>query len=136
MIKLVFFKEKFDERFRLKFSSEQYDFIKEAMSIIPSDIGLDKNKYPDNYVKNFIYGDISNIDKKDGIKIYNKTGSAYGHMTEVALIKKGDLSIILTATINVNTNKIYNDNNYDYSSLGSPFFAELSREIIKIVESK
>ena len=73
---------------------------------------------------------------KDGIEIYNKTGSAYGHMTEVALIKKGDLSIILTATINVNTNKIYNDNNYDYSSLGSPFFAELSREIIKIVESK
>ena len=57
-------------------------------------------------------------------------------MTEVALIKKDDLSIILTATINVNTNKIYNDNNYDYSSLGSPFFAELSREIIKIVESK
>ena len=136
LIKLVFYKEKFDERFRFNFSSEQYDFIKEAMSIIPSDIGLDKNKYPDNYVKNFIYGDISNIDKKDGIEIYNKTGSAYGHMTEVALIKKGDLSIILTATINVNTNQIYNDNNYDYSSLGSPFFAELSREIIRIVESK
>ena len=136
LIKLVFYKEKFDERFRFNFTSEQYDFIKEAMSIIPSDIGLDKNKFPDNYVKNFIYGDISNIDKNDGIEIYNKTGSAYGHMTEVALIKKGDLSIILTATINVNTNQIYNDNNYDYSSLGSPFFAELSREIIRIVESK
>ena len=136
LIKLVFYKEKFEERFRFNFTSEQYDFIKEAMSIIPSDIGLDKNKFPDNYVKNFIYGDISNIDKNDGIEIYNKTGSAYGHMTEVALIKKGDLSIILTATINVNTNQIYNDNNYDYSSLGSPFFAELSREIIRIVESK
>ena len=46
-MKLVFYKEKFDERFRFNFSSEQYDFIKEAMSIIPSDIGLDKNKYPE-----------------------------------------------------------------------------------------
>ena len=40
-------------------------------------------------------------------------------MTE-ALIKKGDLSIILTVTINVNTNQIYNDNN-TIISLGSPF---------------
>ena len=32
--------------------------------------------------------------------------------------------------IDVNTNKIYNDDKYDYDSIGFPFLAEISREII------
>ena len=72
--------------------------------------------------------------KNNIISIYNKTGSAYGHLTETALINLKYYSVILTATINVNSNKIYNDNLYDYKEIGIPFFAELSREIVKNID--
>ena len=67
----------------------------------------------------------------ENIIIYNKVGLAYGQLSDVAYIKKNNVSIILTATIDVNTNKIYNDDKYDYDSIGFPFLAEISREIIK-----
>ena len=47
------------------------------------------------------------------------------------IYEKNNVTIILTATIDVNTNKIYNDDKYDYDSIGFPFLAEISREIIK-----
>ena len=70
---------------------------------------------------------------ESNIKIYNKVGFAYGQLSDVAYIKKENISIILTATIDVNTNKIYNDDTYDYDLIGFPFLAEISREIIKIL---
>ena len=37
--------------------------------------------------------------------------------------------------IKVNNNRIYNDNIYEYESVGFPFFAELGREIAKVLDS-
>ena len=68
-------------------------------------------------------------------KIFNKVGLAYGQLTDVAYIVNDSISIILTATIDVNTNKIYNDDNYDYDLIGFPFLAQLSRGIFKIISN-
>ncbi|MAP99830.1 MAG: hypothetical protein CMC51_03365 [Flavobacteriaceae bacterium] len=134
MIKILFFPKNFDKSKTFNISKKQLVFLKESMSKLPRDIGLDPKIYPDNYVKRFIYGDGKNILKNNIISIYNKTGSAYGHLTETALINLKYYSVILTATINVNSNKIYNDNLYDYKEIGIPFFAELSREIVKNID--
>ena len=45
-------------------------------------------------------------------------------------------AFILSATIKVNNNRIYNDDKYEYDDIGFPFLAELGREIIKIVQAK
>ena len=66
----------------------------------------------------------------NNIVIYNKVGLAYGQLSDVAYIKNKNISIILTATIDVNTNKIYNDDKYYYDSIGFPFLADISRVII------
>ena len=71
------------------------------------------------------------IEFDENIDIYNKVGLAYGQLTDVAYIINNDISIILTATIDVNTNKIYNDDNYEYELIGFPFLAQLSRGIFK-----
>jgi hypothetical protein len=60
-------------------------------------------------------------------------GYAYGTLTDCAFIedRKNNLSYFVTATILVNQNGIFNDNNYEYDSIGIPFLAELGRQIHK-----
>jgi disulfide oxidoreductase YuzD len=135
LIKLVFFPKKFKNKNKLKLEENQIEFLKKSMSILPKDAGYDREKYFDSYVKFFVYGDKKEINS-DKIKIFNKVGSAYGYLTEGAYIKTDNISIILSATMKVNNNHIYNDNVYEYDSIGIPFFAELGREIIRIVQSK
>ena len=135
LTKLIFFPEKFKNGYRLNLNKEQIEFIKQSMSSTPKDIGYDKEEFYDSYSNLFIYGDTKEISSTK-IKIFNKIGFAYGHLTESAFIKSEENSFILSATIKVNNNRIYNEDKYEYDDIGFPFLAELGREILKIVESK
>jgi hypothetical protein len=42
---------------------------------------------------------------------------------------KNKVEFMLSATIHVNENQIYNDNVYEYNSIGIPFLAELGRQL-------
>ena len=106
-IKRLFFENNFPlrERFNIKKSTKEN--LKNFMSNPPRKLGYDESEYYDSYGKFFIYGDTQdNI--PDGIKIYNKVGSAYGTITETAYIedKVNDVKFILSATILVNKNRI------------------------------
>jgi len=85
-------------------------------------------KYTDRYVKFFMYGDSDDL-MPASVRIFNKVGYAYGYLTDVAYItdKNTGIEFILTATIHVNENGIYNDNNYQYDKLGIPFLAKIGR---------
>ena len=76
----------------------------------------------------FIYGD-----KKeripDHIRTFNKVGWAYGYLTDVSYIvdfEKG-IEFFLTATISVNENQIFNDDQYEYETIGLPFLSQLGK---------
>ena len=66
------------------------------------------------------------------IIIYNKVGYAYGYLTDCAYIvdKKKNKEYIITATIYVNKNGIFNDDMYEYDTVGLPFLAELGRQLL------
>ena len=91
----------------------------------------------DSYGKFFIYGDQKGK-MTDQIRIYNKVGYAYGTLTDVAYLhdKSNDLSFYLTATILVNENKIFNDDQYEFDSVGIPFLATLGRLILAELQHK
>ena len=57
-------------------------------------------------------------------------GYAYGTLTETAYIvdKKEDIQFLLSATILVNKNRIFNDDTYEYDEIGILFLAQLGRE--------
>ena len=129
IMKILFFPEKFNEKERFNLTNEQRKIFFNYMSGYPKDFGYNLNEFPYYFNKFFIYGD-KELELDENIIIYNKVGFAYGQLSDVAFIKKNNVSIILTATIDVNTNKIYNDDKYDYDSIGFPFLAEISREII------
>ena len=135
LVKLIFFPEKFKNRYKLNLNKEQIEFLKQSMSSTPKEIGYDREEFYDSYSNLFIYGDTKEINSTK-IKIFNKIGFAYGHLTESAFIKSEENYFILSATIKVNNNRIYNDDKYEYDTVGFPFLAELGREILKIIDSK
>jgi hypothetical protein len=65
------------------------------------------------------------------IKIYNKVGFAFGTLTDCAYIHdtRTGVEFLLSATILVNEDGIFNDDIYEYQETGIPFLAALGREL-------
>ena len=130
VLKRIIFPENYKPNEQFKISEEQRAFILKAMHTLPKEVGYDANKYFDSYVKFFMYGD-NHESIPDNIEIYNKVGYAYGTLTDCAYIKdtKNDIEFLITATILVNKNGIFNDDTYEFDTVGIPFLAQLGREL-------
>ncbi len=131
MMKRVIFPENFPEEQQFNLSEEDHDFLLKTMKTLPKEAGYDPVEYYDGYVKFFMFGDTKDTILSH-IEIYNKVGYAYGYLTDCAYIKntKTNKEYIITATIHVNENQIFNDDNYEYDSIGIPFLAELGRQLV------
>ncbi|NHF57777.1 serine hydrolase [Flavobacteriaceae bacterium TP-CH-4] len=130
LMKRVIFPGQFDEKERFDLSQQQWEFLLSAMHTLPREVGYDPEEYYDGYCKFFIYGDTKDT-IPNYIKIYNKVGFAYGTLTDCAYITdaENDVEFLLTATILVNKDGVFNDDKYEYEEVGIPFLAELGREI-------
>ena len=100
------------------------------MHTVPRKVGYDEGEFYDSYGKFFIYGN-SRGRIQDHIKIYNKVGYAYGTLTETAYItdEKKEVHFLLSATILVNENEIFNDDVYEYEAIGLQFLTEVGRKL-------
>jgi hypothetical protein len=129
VLKRIIFPELFDATKRFDLNDDQREFLLNAMHTLPKDAGYDPKEYYDSYCKFFIYGD-SKESIPEHIKIYNKVGFAYGTLTDSAYIvdEKNQIEFMLTATILVNEDGIFNDDKYEYDEIGIPFLAALGRE--------
>ncbi|RYY70354.1 MAG: hypothetical protein EOO13_06835 [Chitinophagaceae bacterium] len=124
----VIFPEKVKASQRFNITEEDRKFIMQYMSEYPKE-----SKYPsydnhDAYVKMILFGSEKGA-APPAIRIFNKTGTAYGQLTESAYIVDYDKKIefIVSATIDCNTDKIYNDDKYAYDSIGYPFLKNLGK---------
>ena len=130
LLKRVIFPKKFSSEKRFDLSEEQRNFLMTAMHTVPRKVGYSPEEYYDGYCKFFMFGDTKeNI--PENIKIYNKVGFAYGTLTDCAYITdtQNEVEFMLTATILVNKNGIFNDDTYEYDDIGIPFLAELGRQL-------
>ncbi|NNK19150.1 MAG: hypothetical protein HKP49_08370 [Maribacter sp.] len=132
VLKRLVFPEVFEESERFDLSDDQRELILSAMHTLPKAVGYDPVVHYDSYVKFFMFGDTKE-DMPEHIKIFNKVGYAYGTLTDCAYIldTKNKVEFLLTATLLVNKDGIFNDNVYEYDDIGIPFLAELGREIYK-----
>ena len=130
LMKRVIFPEAFPEDQRIQISTEQRTFLLETMKILPRQAGYDPKTYPDGYCKFFMFGDTEDP-IPDQIEIYNKVGFAYGTLTDCAYIqdREAGVEFLLTATILVNQDGIFNDDQYEYEEIGLPFLAALGRKL-------
>lgn len=130
LMKRVIFPGHFPREQRFNLSKEQHDFLLGSMKLIPREAGYDPELYPDGYCKFFLYGDTEDPIPPH-MEIYNKVGFAYGTLTDCAYIKdtRSGVEFLLTATILVNENGIFNDDQYEYDEIGLPFLAALGRQV-------
>ena len=129
VLQRIMYPESFTKAQQFNVSLDDLLFLKKAMGNTPKEAGYSSDAYYDSYVKFFMYGDTKKPIPSN-IKIYNKVGYAYGTLTDCAFIEdtENDISFMLTATILVNKNGVFNDDNYEYETVGIPFLAELGRE--------
>lgn len=132
LLKRVIFPETFPKGQRFNISEVQRQYLLTAMHTVPQKVGYDPATFYDGYCKFFMYGDTKE-DIPNHIEIYNKVGFAYGTLTDCAYIKDttNNIDFMLTATILVNNDGIFNDDAYEYDEIGIPFLAQLGREIYK-----
>lgn len=130
LMKRLVFPENFSEAERFDITEETRIRLLSAMKTLPRNAKYDPKTYYDSYVKFFLYGDTKEP-IPNTVSIYNKVGYAYGTLTETAYIvdTQHKVRFLLSATILVNENGIFNDDTYEYEKIGIPFLAQLGREL-------
>jgi beta-lactamase class A len=132
IMKQLMFPELYPYEKQFHLAPDDRTFLINTMKTLPKEAGYTTGEYYDSYVKFLVFGDTKQP-LPSHIKIYNKVGDAYGYLTDCAFIvnEKTKKEYIITVTIHVNKNQIFNDNVYEYDTIGLPFLSELGRQLIK-----
>lgn len=133
IMKRLMFPENFTEEQRFQLNLNDRLALIKTMGLVPRNAKMDPIEYPDNYVKFLVLGDSNpEVLKPEDINIFNKVGYAYGYLIDTAYIVNDTTKkeYIITAVIHVNDNQIFNDDQYEYDSIGIPFLAELGRQLV------
>ena len=133
IVRSVMFPEMVSKKQRFKLSEDDYDFLRKYMSMTPHESKIpvyQTEEYWDNYVKFLLYGAEKNV-MRDGRRIFNKVGDAYGFLIDAAYISdyNRNVEFILSAVIHCNSDEIFNDDKYDYETIGLPFMKNLGQVI-------
>ncbi len=137
VLKRVIFPQHFKLSERFNITKVQRDFLLNTMQTLPKNAGYLSDDYYDSYVKFFMFGDRKEA-IPDHIKIFNKVGYAYGTLTDCAYIldTKNNIEFMVTASLLVNKNGVFNDNVYEYEEIGIPFLAQLGRELYEMEKQR
>lgn len=87
--------------------------------------------HPDGEARWFFVGDGTQR-YPEGLTVFGKSGMAYGSLSEVAWVVDRDsgAECLLAASVLCNADGIYNDDRYEYESVGLPFLAAWSRALL------
>jgi Beta-lactamase enzyme family len=140
MLQAVIFPEAVPPARRFDLSEDDYRFLYQVMSELPRESQYPKYDHePDHYCKFFIYGDRKETERMPGnVRIFNKVGWAYGFLTDVSYIVDFETGVefFLAATIHVNADGIFNDDNYEYEAVGLPFFSQLGQVVYEFEKGR
>lgn len=83
--------------------------------------------FGDGYAKFFVVGDRDAAPR--GFRSFGKTGEAFGHQGETALLTEADGQgeVLLSANLYANADGVLNDDRYEYDTVSRPFLAALGR---------
>jgi hypothetical protein len=92
-----------------------------------------ESEFYDGYARWFLVGD-GKQRYPDNVRVLGKTGMAYGYLSEVAYIQDGvsGAECFLAASIHTNRDGIYNDDRYEYDTIGFPFLATFGRAMLDV----
>ena len=134
MLRTLLFPETVESKNRFRLTDDDYKFVYKYMSQLPTETTLpnyksDTSMY-DSFCKFLMFGNNKTPIPKN-IRIFNKIGDAYGFMIDNAYIidKERGVEFMLSAVIYCNADGIFNDDKYDYDTVGYPFMINLGKTI-------
>jgi len=134
-LKRLMFPASFVAKDRFKLTDEDYRFLYRYMSEYPTEskkpsYSADSTIGP-AYCKFILYGGEKHAQLNPDVRIFNKVGDAYGFLLDNAYFVdfKHQVEFMVTATIYCNEDEIFNDDKYEYDTIGFPFFKHLGEVI-------
>ncbi len=136
ILKAIIFPDAIPTEKRFNITNDDRRFLLQYMSQLPGE-----TLYPDYRSDTSIHdasckflmfaGSKSPI--PNNIRVFNKIGGAYGYLIDNAYIVDfaSGVEFMLSAVINVNTDGIYNDDKYEYESIGYPFMRDLGQAVYR-----
>jgi len=125
----VIYPESVGEQSRFNIRDSDYFLVRKYLSMKPGESQRVRYgpQYDEAYSKLLMYGGKGKMEK--GIRIFNKEGDAYGFLTDIAYITDtiNRIEFFLSASIYCNSDGIFNDDRYDYTTVGFPFLRELGQ---------
>lgn len=135
LLRAIFFPEQSPLMQRFNLTSDDYVFLYRYMSQFPVETSFPAHytdAYYDGYLKFLLFG-ASHTRLPRHIRLFNKSGEAYGYLLDNAYIadfEKG-IEFMLTAVIYANEDEIFNDDKYDYETVALPFMSNLGKTIFE-----
>jgi hypothetical protein len=119
--------------FRL--GDDDYKHLLRCMAMLPRESAIGSYRsMPDKTGNLLMYADRPNDTIPATVRIFNISGEGFGWLTDVAYVVdfKNKVEFLLAATIHVNSDGVYNDEQYDYEEIGYPFLGNLGRLIYEL----
>lgn len=133
ILQSVLFPEQLKKEQRFNLTKDDYAFVRKWMSSFPKESDFpnyDSTHYWDAYCKFLYYGSEKGT-KPNNFRIFNKVGDAYGFLIDVTYVADlaNNIEFMLSAAISCNQDGIYNDDHYDYETIGFPFMKNLGQAV-------
>jgi hypothetical protein len=134
ILRAILFPNSVEKTKRFNLTADDYRFLYQYMSQLPRETrypAYNQPEYVDGYVKFLLFGDLKDPLIPSHIRIFNKVGDAYGFLTDNAYVIdfKNGVEFMLSATVYVNEDQIFNDDRYEYDTIGFPFLGNLGRVV-------
>ena len=134
VLKAILFPASVEPKKRFNLTEDDYKFMYKYMSQMPTESiypKYDPTEFYPTYCKFLMYGSGKNDVVNPNMRIFNKVGDAYGFLLDNAYIvdfEKG-VEFMLTTVLLCNNDQIFNDDKYDYDTIGYPFMKNLGKLI-------
>ncbi len=134
-LKRLMFPESFEKHKQFRLSKSDYQFLYKYMSETPNESLFPKyasdTTYFPSYCKFLYYGSDKAEKVNADVRIFNKVGDAYGFLLDNAYFVdfKNNVEFMVSAVLLCNEDEVFNDDKYDYDTIGFPFFKNLGHAI-------
>ncbi len=136
ILKAVLFPDAVAPGKHFNLSEKDRRFVMQYMSQLPVETShppyQNDKALHDAYCKFLMFGE-DTVRIPPNLRIFNKVGDAYGYLIDNAYIVDFDAGVefMLSAVINTNRDGIYNDDLYDYKTIGYPFMKDLGQLVYR-----
>ncbi len=132
MLQWIMFPTSQPKKTKLNLTAADYSLLQTYMSMLPGESNYPNYTAPDYwpaYCK-FLYAGSEKGDwPNKNIRIFNKVGDAYGFLIDVAYIVDFETKteLMVSCSMLCNSDGIFNDDKYDYDTIGFPFMKNLGQ---------